>query len=170
MTTEYNPRDLTQEAAGGRKAVPLPPVDAWHGDHKDAGWSTQVHDMDGNPVPSPLNSPDRSARSATHAASPNRYRVTVRGTDIELRGVIDGYPTLRAFSHDVKAAGLVIASPLPTGQLVPHESWAMADDLIREALDKLENLIDFWDGLPLAKDLVAIRSDLNNALELTKDA
>jgi molecular chaperone GrpE (heat shock protein) len=41
-----------------------------------------------------------------------------------------------------------------------------ADELIREALDKIENLIDFFCEVPLTKKLVDIRDDLNRALEI----
>lgn len=40
-----------------------------------------------------------------------RFRVTVRGTDVELRGYIDGTATLRLASQQLEGIGLVIASP-----------------------------------------------------------
>jgi hypothetical protein len=40
-----------------------------------------------------------------------RFRVTVRGTDLELRGYIDGEATLRVTSKALEGIGLVIASP-----------------------------------------------------------
>lgn len=44
-----------------------------------------------------------------------------------------------------------------------------ADDLIREALDKLENLIVFFGDVPLTEKLSDIRDDLNGALSLEAD-
>lgn len=40
-----------------------------------------------------------------------RHRITVRGTDLELRGYIDGEATLRVTSKVMEGIGLVIASP-----------------------------------------------------------
>jgi hypothetical protein len=40
-----------------------------------------------------------------------RFRATVRGTDIELRGYIDGLATLRVTAKTLEGIGLVIASP-----------------------------------------------------------
>lgn len=45
-----------------------------------------------------------------------RYRVTVRGTDIELRGIVDGDATLQLLSREMQPLGMVIASPLPDGE------------------------------------------------------
>lgn len=43
-----------------------------------------------------------------------KHRVTVRGADVELRGVVDmSADALGKFSEDMKPYGLVIASPIP---------------------------------------------------------
>jgi hypothetical protein len=41
----------------------------------------------------------------------SRFRITVRGTDIELRGYIDGEATLRVTAKVMEGIGLVVASP-----------------------------------------------------------
>jgi hypothetical protein len=40
-----------------------------------------------------------------------RHKITVRGTDIELRGYLDGEANLRLLAQQMEGIGLVIASP-----------------------------------------------------------
>jgi hypothetical protein len=42
-----------------------------------------------------------------------RYKITVRGTDVELRGYIDGEATLRVTAKVMDGIGIVVASPAP---------------------------------------------------------
>jgi hypothetical protein len=44
-----------------------------------------------------------------------RYKITVRGTDIELRGYLDGEGTLRLTAKSLEGIGLVVASEAPDG-------------------------------------------------------
>jgi hypothetical protein len=49
------------------------------------------------------------------SASPSRYKITARGTDIELRGYIDGEATLRLTAKSLEGIAIVVASEAPQG-------------------------------------------------------
>jgi hypothetical protein len=64
------------------------------------------------------------ARAAGGAAPVSeRYRVTVRGEDMELRGIVNGYPTLTqlASALNYPSGPLVIGSELTPPALAAHE-------------------------------------------------
>jgi hypothetical protein len=75
-----------------------------------------------------------------------RFRVTVRGTDIELRGYVDGEATLRVTSKVLDGIGIVVASPAaddynpfaitePDYPPTPERSYAVLTQLFADSAD-----------------------------------
>jgi hypothetical protein len=75
----------------------------------------------------------------------SRYKVTVRGTDIELRGYVDGDATLRLTAKSLEGLGLVIASPAPAG----FNPFAITEP---DYPPTLENSIDVLTGIGATAD------------------
>jgi hypothetical protein len=75
-----------------------------------------------------------------------RYKITVRGTDIELRGYLDGEATLRVTAKVMEGIGLVIASPAeddfdpfaitePEYPPTPERSYAVITEMYADSTD-----------------------------------
>lgn len=65
-----------------------------------------------------------------------RYRITVRGTDIELRGYIDGDATLLLASRALDGIGIVVASPAED-DYNPFSGAATAETSLAQILSML---------------------------------
>jgi hypothetical protein len=75
-----------------------------------------------------------------------RYKITVRGTDMELRGYLDGEATLRVTAKVMEGIGLVIASPAeddynpfaitePDYPPTPERSYAVITEMYADSTD-----------------------------------
>lgn len=94
----------------------------------------------------------------------SRYRITVRGTDIELRGIIDGDATLRLTSQSLEGIGLVIASPAeddydPFGITYPDDPPSLEQSIdvltgIAASVDNLVGLIETFATLHYSQAMV----------------
>jgi hypothetical protein len=72
-----------------------------------------------------------------------RHKVTVRGTDIELRGYIDGEATLRVTAKVMEGVGLVIASPAEDD----FDPFAISEPDYPPTLDASADIVQaMWDS------------------------
>jgi hypothetical protein len=94
-----------------------------------------------------------------------RYRVTVRGDGLELRGHLQAtLADLNGFAGDMKPYGIVVASPLSTGDLTFFQEVAKE----REAV---MGLLATWDTQSSpGQDRIGWESDLEAAVKRLRAA